>query len=465
MWQELESILWWMPGATNRVHSHWLSLSKRDRGRPELASANQVRGRRRTTNHHSLAVVTVNSSYIILRIACPALENEISSKTNTMARDVSEYKMPISLLALLRGERPYSYTELATLKIPVLPDDTKLTLDQVKCILVDVIINNHADVFRAASVLTVPLFGDEFSKVEPFEYVVTEPPELQKAGTRLMEGLECNECIALNDLYFEWGDERVQAQIIANTALLAALTSPYAVTAPSLKFPSWTPQNWPMSRIVKCKPFEPVDGELLKLMWKKINRDYVSWKLGEVVSRVIAQRCVCYFQRRDLHPHDAVRDEAFCCMNMGVFFAQFSAYSTLMDFLNSKGKTLSDLHELLPAPFIADFKAAVERRRIDLEASPCWYPYCHALKIGFVREFSFRNCPDIAYFGIALKALWRDVNATVGDVPGVYLSEEVKRQLCEYAKIVVRGWQAAAPVRAERQSSVQGSMSPWRRCV
>ncbi|VDD77834.1 unnamed protein product [Mesocestoides corti] len=286
-----------------------------------------------------------------------------------MARDVSQHEIPTSLIALQRDERPYSYSELSTLKIPVLPDDTKLTLDQVKCILLDVIINNHANVFRAASVLTVPLFGDEFSKVEPFEYVVKEPPELQKSGTRLMAGLQCNECIELNDLYSEWGDERVQAQIIANTALLAVLTSP-----------------------------------------------------------------------RDLHPHDAVKDEAFRCMNLGVSFAQFTAYTTLMDFLKTKGKTLSDLYELIPAPFIANFKEAVERRRSDLEASPCWYRYCHALNAGFVREFSIHGCQDIAYFGIAIKALSKNVNATVGDVAGVRLSEEMKKELCEHAKIVVRAW-------------------------
>ncbi|VDD78982.1 unnamed protein product [Mesocestoides corti] len=268
-----------------------------------------------------------------------------------------------------------------------------------------------------------------------------------------MEGLECNECIALKDLYSEWGDERVQARIIANTALLAALTSPFAESASSAKFPSWTPRTRSMSQIVKCKPFEPVDGELLKLMWVKIRRDYAKWKLGGVVSRVIAQRCVCYSYIHDLHPHDAVRNEAFRCMNLGVAFAQFTAYTTLMDFLKSKGKTLSDLHELLPTPFITDFKAAVERRRSDLKASPCWYPYCHALKTSFVREFSLRNCQDIAYFGIALKALWRDVNATVGDAAGVELSEEVKKQLCEYAKIVVAEWQEATPVRTRCSTS------------
>ncbi|VDD78912.1 unnamed protein product [Mesocestoides corti] len=373
--------------------------------------------------------------------------------------------MPTSLLAQQRDERPYSYSALSKVRIPVLPDDTKLTLDQVKCILLDVLIDNHADVFRAASVLTVPLFGDEFSKIEPFEYVVTEPPELQKAGTRLMEGLECNECIALNDLYSEWGDEQVQAQVIANTVFLAALTSPYIVIAPSSKFTSWTNQKWPMSDIAKCKAIRPVDGELLKLMWVKIRRDYAKWELGGVVSRVIAQKCVCYFRRRDFYPYDAVRDEAFRWMNFGVYFALFSPYRKLMNFLKSKGKTLSDLHELIPAPFIANFKAAVERRRSDLEASPCWYSYSHALNTGFVREFSLRNCPDIAYFGKALKDLWSDVNATVGDVPGVQLSEEIKKQLCEYAKNVVREWQAATPVRAERQSSVQGSMSVWRRRV
>ncbi|VDD77835.1 unnamed protein product, partial [Mesocestoides corti] len=143
------------------------------------------------------------------RIVGAAFEKSISSKTNTMARDVSEPVVHNPLIALLRDERPYSYSELSQLKIPVLRDDTKLTLDQVKCILLDVLIENNADVFRAASVLTVPLFGDEFSTVEPFEYVVTEPPEMQKSGSRLMAGLQCNECIELNDLYSEWGDERV----------------------------------------------------------------------------------------------------------------------------------------------------------------------------------------------------------------------------------------------------------------
>ncbi|VDD84466.1 unnamed protein product, partial [Mesocestoides corti] len=287
-----------------------------------------------------------------------------------MARDVSEHTKIDSLIALLQNEQTYSYSALFTVRIPVLPDDTKLTLDQVKCILLDVLIDNRADVFRAASVLTVPLFGDEFSKVEPFEYVVTEPPELKKAGTRLMASLQCNEYIALNDLYSEWGDEQVQAQVIGNTILVAVLTSPLAVIAPLPKFLNWTPLNPPMSPFVKCKAFRPVDGDLLKLMYTKIRQDYVQWEMGEVTSRVIAQRCVCYFHRLDLHPHDSVKDEAFRCMDMGVSFAQFTAYSMLVKFLNKRGKTLSDLYEVIPLEFIEEFKAEVERRRSDLEASP-----------------------------------------------------------------------------------------------
>ncbi|VDD83897.1 unnamed protein product [Mesocestoides corti] len=279
-------------------------------------------------------------------------------------------------------------TKTTTLKIPVLPDNAKLTLDHVKCILLDVLIDNHADVFRAASVLTVPLFGDEFSKVEPFEYVVTEPPELQKPGARLMAGLQCNECIELNDLYSEWGDERVQARIIANAALVAVLTSPLAVSASSSKFLSWTLQNWPISLFVQCTAFRPVDGELLKLMWTKIRRFYVRWELGKEILRVIALRCACYFHGGDLHPHDPVKDEAFRHMGIGVAFAQFSAYKMLMDYLKKKGKTLLDLLKLIPANFIVKFKAAVEHRRSDLEASPCWYYYCHALSPDFYHEYA-----------------------------------------------------------------------------